>query len=121
MDKHCEMLGWKKEYLICQATNLLGIAIGEVGFGNTQSEDENIESIMEMLEAYPYGTHYFAKSNTEGAYKDFINESFPNTVELIKRAVKSGKVNREKWTPVLNLFFKRAKEYISENTNEQED
>lgn len=114
MDKHCEMLGWKKEYLMCQACNLLGIAVGEVKFGNLKNEDENISNIKEMLDAYPFGTHYFAQSNIDGAHEDFIKESFPNTAYLIKEAAASGNLNREKWMPLLNLFFQRTKEYLTE-------
>lgn len=117
MDRHSEMLGWKKEYLICQACNLLGIAIGKVKFGNLTDEDENIANIKEMLEAYPFGTHYFAQSNIDGAYEDFIKESYPNTMYLIKEAIASGNLNKEKWQPLIQLFFNTTKSYIEEYNN----
>lgn len=107
-------LGWRKEYLIIQATNLLGHAADEIKFGYLQHEDEHIAEIMELLKAYPHSENYFSNKNREQVYQDFCNSYFPKTMDLLKDASHSGRFNRDKWNPLIKLFLENVSDYLIE-------
>lgn len=117
-DKFSGKLGSKKEYIVIQVCNLLGIAVGKLFFGCKTGENEDIELMTNMLKDYPFSGHYYSESNRRGSYEDFVKESYPNTIYLLKRAVGKGNLNKDKWMPLLKLFFNTVNEYMAESREE---
>lgn len=115
-DKIIKTFGGIKGYEIAQASNLIGLAISKVLLHNPYDQDEDIKSIMELLAAYDLSEHYDTSIRIDN-YRFFKNNNLPDTIKIIQNAVNRGVLDREKWMPCLNLFFEKAKEFLSEVPN----
>ena len=112
-DKIINTFGGIKGYEIAQASNLIGLAISKVLLHNPYDQAEDIASIMELLAAYDLSEHYDTSIRIDN-YRFFKNNNLPDTIKIIQNAVSRGELDREKWMPCLNLFFKKTKEFLEE-------
>ena len=112
-DNVINTFGGIKGYEIAQASNLIGLAISKVLLHNEYDQDEDIASIMELLVAYDLSEHYDTSIRITN-YDFFKNENLPATIKIIQNAISRGKLDRAKWMPCLELFFKKTKEFLEE-------
>ena len=112
-DKVINTFGGIKGYEIAQASNLIGLAISKVLLHNPYEQEEDIASIMELLVAYDLSEHYDTSIRITN-YRFFKKYNLPDTLKIIQNAVSRGMLDRERWMPCLEVFFKKAKEFLEE-------
>ena len=113
MDNIIEGLGGWKEYVMEMSSSVLGLSISKILLHNPYDQDEDIANIMEYFVIYDLSEHYEDPISRASSYYYFKYYNLPTTVKIIKNAVKSGKLDK-RWTPCLELFFKKTKEFLDD-------
>lgn len=110
-----------KDYAIAEACNLLCLALCTSAIGNKTYDDENIKIVKKFLADYDYGVYYENSVVRKEAYNNFRNECMPDIVSNARFLLKNGKLNEEKWLPIIKDFFIKANEYLEEGKDLKED
>ena len=114
-DKIIEGLGGYKEYEIEMASSVIGLSISQMLLSKRKCNvDDDIESIMELLVSYDLSDHYEDSTCWSSSYYFYKYHNLPTTLDIIKNGTKEGFLDREKWMPVLELFFAKTKEFLAE-------
>lgn len=105
--------GGTKDFIIDTCANRLVMASCQVALGTRSYEKYNLQAIKEDLENYDKADRYVFEKYRKEMYDWFKTQSLPLLMGNLTHVSKSGKLNPELWTPVLELFFEKALDYLS--------